>query len=290
MIGIVFALLCAVFIAFSQLSLRKSYRELAPSVAFFFDAIFGLLLWVPLAIFMGILGNVSWSEAFLFAFISAILSEAIVFYALSHGELAVTATVLATYPVYTVIFSRIFNNEILSLPVTFFVALAILGSIIASSPEKIKKDELKLSKKVTWPFIAAVCIGLSDTISKGYINRSNDFSFLFSLGFIQIPVAIAYLRIEGQSAVKSIEGVIKKLSNYKYALLGGLFNIIGTGFLWLSFSFAPASIASPITGSNGALTVLFSRLILKEKISVRKYLGILFTFIGIIGIAVLRAD
>ena len=208
MIGIVFALLCAVFIAFSQLSLRKSYRELAPSVAFFFDAIFGLLLWVPLAIFMGISGNVSWSEAFLFAFISAILSEAIVFYALSHGELAVTATVLATYPVYTVIFSRIFNNEILSLPVTFFVALAILGSIIASSPEKIKKDELKLSKKVTWPFIAAVCIGLSDTISKGYINRSNDFSFLFSLGFIQIQSLIAYLRIEGQSAIKSIE-VIK---------------------------------------------------------------------------------
>jgi len=131
MSGIVFALLCAVFIAFSQLSLRKSYQDLPPSVAFFFDAIFGLLLWVPLAIFMGISGNVSWGEAFL---------------------------------------------------------------------------------------------------------------------------------------------------------------IIGTGFLWLSFSFAPASIASPITGSNGALTVLFSRFILKEKISARKYLGILFTFIGIIGIAVLRAD
>jgi len=290
MSGIVFALLCAVFIAFSQLSLRKSYQDLPPSVAFFFDAIFGLLLWVPLAIFMGISGNVSWSEAFLFAFISAILSEAIVFYALSHGELAVTATVLATYPVYTVIFSRLFNNEILSLQVSLFVVLAILGSIIASVPEKIKKSELKLSKKIAWPFIAAVCIGLSDTISKGYINKSNDFSFLFSLGFIQIPVAIAYLRIEKQSIIKSVQGVINKLSNYKYALLGGLFNIIGTGFLWLSFSFAQASIASPITGGNGALTVLFSRIILKEKISARKYLGILFTFIGIIGIAVLRAD
>lgn len=289
MIGIVFALFCAVFIAFSQLSLRKSYQELPPSVAFFFDAIFGLLIWVPLAIFMGISGNVSWGEAFLFAFISAILSEAIVFYALSHGELAVTATVLATYPVYTVIFSRIFNNEILSLPVTFFVVLAILGSIIASTPEKIKKDELKLSKKVAWPFIAAVCIGLSDTISKGYINRSSDFSFLFSLGFIQIPVAIVYLRIEKQSIIKSVQGVINKLSNYKYALLGGLFNIIGTGFLWLSFSFAPASIASPITGGNGALTVLFSRFILKEKIPAKKYLGIVLAFVGIIGITVLRA-
>lgn len=286
--GIIFALLCAIFIAFSQLSLRKSYQELAPSIAFLFDAIFGLLIWVPLAIFMGISGTVNWGEAIMFAVISAILSEAIVFYALSHGELAVTATVLTTYPVYTIIFSRLLNNETLSLPVSFFVVLAILGSIIASLPDKLKRSELKLQKKIMWPFIAAVCIGLSDTISKGYINQSNDFSFLFSLGFVQIPVAIAYLRIEKQSLIYSVLGVVNRFKDYRFALLGGLFNIIGTGFLWLSFSFAPASIASPITGSNGALTVLLSRFILKEKISIRKYLGILIAFVGVIGIAMLR--
>lgn len=290
MSGIIFAILCAVFVAFSQLALRKSYQELPPSVAFLFDAIFGLLIWVPLAVFMGISGSVSWGDAIFFAVVSAILSEAIVFYALSHGELAVTATVLATYPVYTVIFSRILNNETLSLPVAFFVCLAILGSIVASTPNKIKKEELKLSKGIVWPFVAAICIGLSDTISKGYINKSGDFSFLFSLGFVQIPVALAYLRIEKQSFTESIDGVFKKIKDYKFALLGGLFNIIGTGFLWLSFSFAPASIASPITGSNGALTVLFSRLILKEKIVARKYIGILLAFIGVIGIAVLRSN
>lgn len=290
MIGIIFALLCAVFVAFSQLSLRKSYQELPPSVAFFFDAIFGLLIWVPLAVFMGVSGDVSWGQAIFFAIVSAILSEAIVFYALSHGELAVTATILATYPVYTVIFSRVFNHEIVSLQVLLFVALAIVGSIIASTPDKIRKSELKLHMGIVWPFIAAVCIGLSDTISKGYINRSNDFSFLFSLGFVQIPVALAYLRIEKQSLVKSVQGVMGKLSSYKFALMGGLLNIIGTGFLWLSFSYAPASIASPITGSNGALTVLFSRILLKEKILPRKYFGVIVAFIGIVGIAILRAD
>ncbi len=237
---------------------------------------------------MGVSGAVNWREAIMFATISAILSEAIVFYALSHGELAVTATVLATYPVYTVIFSRLLNNEILSLPVTFFVILTIFGSIVASLPEKLIGDSPILRKGILWPFIAAICIGLSDTISKGYINRSNDFSFLFSLGFVQIPVAIAYLRIERQSLVQSVEGVIKKLGNYKFALLGGLFNIVGTGFLWLSFSFAPASIASPITGSNGALTVLLSRLVLKEKIAIRKYVGILLAFVGVVGITIFR--
>jgi len=239
---------------------------------------------------MGISGTVSWGQAIFFAVISAILSEAIVFYALSHGELAVTATVLATYPVYTVIFSRLFNNEVLSIQITLFVALAILGSIIASLPDKIKKSEIKFSKGIVWPFVAAICIGLSDTLSKGYINKSENFSFLFSLGFVQVPIALAYLKIEKQSLISSIEGVAKRIKEYKFALLGGLFNIIGTGFLWLSFSYAPASIASPITGTNGALTVILSRLLLKEKISKIKYLGIVLAFIGIIGITVLRAN
>lgn len=289
MTGIIFALLCAIFIAFSQLSLRKSYKELQPSVAFLFDSIFGLLIWVPLAIFMGISSNVSWDQAILYALISAILSEAIVFYALSHGELSVTATVLATYPVYTVIFSRFINKEILSLPVLIFVLFAIAGSVIASTPDKINR-EFKINSSIFWPFLAAICIGLSDTLSKGYINRSNDFSFLFTLGFIQIPIAVAYLRIEKQSITNAFRGVIKDIKTYKYAMIGGLFNIIGTGFLWLSFSYAPASIASPITGSNGALTVVLSRILLKEQIAKRKYVGIILAFIGIIGLAILRAN
>src|SRR3989339_1722442 len=113
--GIIFALLSALFIAFSLTSLKRSYKDMPPSVAFLFDALFGLLIWVPLAVFMGISINVDWTQALFFAFVSAILSEALVFYALSHGELAITATILATYPIYTVIFSRLFNNELLSL-------------------------------------------------------------------------------------------------------------------------------------------------------------------------------
>ncbi|PIR42239.1 hypothetical protein CO058_00815 [candidate division WWE3 bacterium CG_4_9_14_0_2_um_filter_35_11] len=48
--------------------------------------------------------------------------------------------------------------------------------------------------------------------------------------------------------------------------------------------------ASPITASNGALTVLLSRILLKEKIIPRKYIGILLAFIGVIGIAFLKSD
>ena len=103
-------------------------------------------------------------------------------------------------------------------------------------------------------------------------------------GIIQVPIAVAYLRIEKQSITQSLTGIFRRFNEYKFALLGGLFNIIGTGFLWLSFYYVPASIASPITGSSGALTVLFSRILLKEKIVSIKYVGIVLAFIGVMGI------
>lgn len=285
MLGIILALGAALFIALAQIALRKSYKEFKPSVGFFFDAMFGLILWLPLALIMGVTFGVSFEQAILYAFISAILSEALYFYALSHGELAITATVIATYPVYTVLFSKILNDEVLTPLLYFFVILAILGSIVASMPDKVNKSELKLSAALVWPFAVAIGAGLSDTLSKGYINRSGDFSFLFALGLVQVPVALAYLRLEKESVVTALKGAVESFNVYKQALLGGFLNIIGTGLLWLSFSFAPASVASPITGVSGALTVMFARFAFSERLSIRKYLGIILALVGVFGIA-----
>lgn len=289
MTGILLALASAVFIGVSQFMLRKSYKELKPSIAFFFDSIFGLFIWVPLALVMGVTFGLGIKEALVYALISAVLSEAIVFYALSHGELAITATVLATYPAYTVLFSWIINNESLPAGLLTFVIIAILGSILASSPKAKEVKNIRPSKAVIWPFIAAICIGLSDTVSKGYINRSGDFSLLFMLGFVQIPVALAYLRIEKERIVFAMTTTLHSIKTYKWAILGGFFNIVGTGFLWLSFSYAPASVASPVTGVNGIVTILLARYFMKDHISKKQYLAIAVALIGVVGIALSRS-
>ncbi|OGM18649.1 hypothetical protein A2686_04245 [Candidatus Woesebacteria bacterium RIFCSPHIGHO2_01_FULL_38_10] len=285
MSGVVAAIYSSFFLALSQASLKKSYRELAPSVAFFFDATFGLILWIPLAIFFGI-KLALFKEVLLYAILSAILSEALVFYSLSKGQLSITTILIGSYPIYTILFSYLVNNEVLTPPLTAFVGITIFGTLISYLPSKLNRKELRKSGAILWPVVAAVAIGLSDTLSKRVINKTMDFTFLFALALVQVPVALVYLNLEKQNILKELSEIKTKTYDYKNAIAGSLFNIIGTGLLWIAFSKTLASIASPITATSGVLVIIISLLFLDEKISWRQFLGILFAFVGIIGIAV----
>src|SRR3989344_161427 len=286
MSGVIAAIYSSFFLALSQASLKKSYRELRPSVAFFFDMVFGVLLWLPLAIYFGV-NLASFNEVLIYAIISAILSEAVVFYALSKGQLSITSILIGSYPIYTILFSFLINKELLTLSQSLFVALTIIGTLISYLPSKLSREELKKSGALIWPLIAAVGIGLSDTLSKKIITKTEDFTFLFVLALVQIPVAFIYLKLEKQNIIKKMQVIRQKAYDYKNAIAGSLFNIIGTGLLWIAFSRTLASIASPITATSGVLVIIISLLFLDEKISLRQILGIFLVILGIIGIAIL---
>ena len=282
--GIVAAIYSSFFLALSQGALKKGYKEFEPSVAFLFDSLFGFFLWVPLAIYFGI--NTSFlGEVFIYALLSAILSEALYFYALSKGQLSITAILLGSYPIYTILLSYFINNERLTTIQAIFIALTIVGTLITYLPSKLSVEELKKSGAIFWPLIAAVGVGLSDSFSKRIINKTGDFSFLFMLALVQLPVAYLYLKIERQKVFGSITNTIKNIKSYKFPLAGSFFNIIGTGLLWISFSFTLASIASPITATSGAIVVLLAVIFMDENISIKSILGLFMVFIGIIGIS-----
>jgi len=158
--GIVAAIYASFFLALAQGALKKSYKEFEPSIAFFFDMIFGLLLWLPLSLYFGIhIGNLS--TVLIYAILSAILSEALYFFALSKGQLSITAILLGSYPIYTIIFSYFINHERLTSLQMVFVLITIIGTLLTYLPSKLSFEELKKSGALFWPIIAALGIGLS---------------------------------------------------------------------------------------------------------------------------------
>jgi drug/metabolite transporter (DMT)-like permease len=282
--GVVAAVYASFFLAISQAALKKSYRELEPSVSFFFDALLSLVIWIPIAVFFG--AQISeLPQNLIYAIISAILSEALVFYALSKGQLSVTAIIIASYPIYTIIFSYFINGETLNQIQLIFVSITIAGTLLSSLPSKLSKKELWKSGAILWPIIAAFAIGFSDALSKKVIDQTSSFSFLAALALVQIPVALIYLKIEKQKIRKIVKSVRKNVGEFKYPLLGSIFNVIGVALLWLSFENTMASIASPITATSGAILILLTILFMDEKIKLKNLIGITLVFIGIFGIS-----
>ncbi len=281
--GIFFAILAALAQSVLWVALKKSYESLKPSVAFFFDMLLGLLVWIPFSLIMGVeFGHMG--EILMYALISAILSEAFVFYVFSKGEVSYTSTIFSTYPLFTILFSVLINHERLMDMQWAMVGLVIIGTLIISMPAKIAKKEFSKKAFLIWPLLGALAVGISDTLSKGVINRTSAESFLFGLALAQIPVALGYLKYEKQ-AIPKYEVVRDQWSTYKYAVLGSVMNVLTVLFLWLAFARAPASIASPITASYPGFVILMAIVFLKEKVLRKDYVGFVLVILSVMGIS-----
>lgn len=283
--GIFFAILAALTQSILWVALKKSYENLAPSIAFFFDMIMGLLVWIPFSLFVGVDFS-RMGEIFIYAIISGILSEAFVFYVFSKGEVSYTSTIFSTYPLFTIFFSVLLNHERLSPEQWALVGVVIFGTLVVSIPEKFSKSELAKKSFLVWPMLGALAVGISDTLSKGIIDKTSAESFLFGLAFAQVPIALGYLRFEKQ-VVPKLENIRKHWGVYKFALLGSAMNMLTVLFLWLAFARAPASIASPITASYPGFVVLLAVAFLKEKVAKKDCLGFTLIILSVMGISYL---
>lgn len=283
--GIIFGLLAAVSFALFFTFVKKSYEEFPPSVAFFFDMAFGLILWIPFSLWIGF-DFADLPKVFLYSVLSAILSEAFSFYVISKGEVSLTGTIFSSYPIYTILFALIFLGEKLSLNGWLFVALTIAGTILASLPKKLTWKDFKAKTYLLWALAGAVAAGFSDVISKSIIDQTSASVFLFGLAFAQLPISLGYLRVEKQS-LSQFKDIFSKWSKYKFSIIGSFFSAFGLIFLWLAFEQTQASIASPLTGSYPAIMIVLALTWLKEKPSKIELLGVVATVVGVIGVSVI---
>ena len=281
--GILFALLSALAFAFGYISLKRSFKEFPPSVAFFFDMIFGLLLWIPFSLLLGF-DFTQLPKVLIYAAISGILSEAFVFYVLSKGEISITGTVFSSYPVYTILFSILLLGERLQPLHWLFIFITIIGTVLVSLPKKTSKSELKKKGYILWAIAGALAVGLSDTISKGAIDQTSAATFLFALAFMQIPISLVYLKLEKET-FKHLFTFTKQMNKYKYSLAGSFLNVVGLIGLWLAFENTYASIASPLTAAYPGIMVILAVVFLKEKPRKIEWIGLGLIMLGVIGIS-----
>ncbi len=285
MIGILFGLLAAAGQGFGYAILKKSFDERASSLAFFCDMFFGLLIWIPVSLVLG----VEWNNVlyiFGYALISAVLAEAFVFFVLAKGEISLTQPVFSTYPLFTLLFSSIVNGDRLSFAVIISIISIIAGIVVLAFPVQINKAELKKRVLLLWPLAGAFAVGISDSLSKHALDTATTGTFLFALAFAQIPVAIGYLVIEKQK-MNDVVVMFKNYKQYINSFLGSFFIVSTLVFFWLAFTYTKASIASPITATYVIFTLIFAAIIVKEKVILKDKIGIVITVLGVLALSFL---
>jgi len=259
--GIIFGLITAFIQALSHIVLKKSYQELTPAVAFFFDSLFGILIWIPFSLITGANIYEFW-RVLPYALISAVFAEAFVFYILSKGALSLTNTVFFTYPLFTILFSRFINYELLTFSQLIAVSIVIGGLLILSFPNKWHKEELRQKTILLWPLLAAVSVGVSDSLSKNILSQTSTATFLFTLAIAQLPVSILYLKFENKFNLAST----LRQKDVLISVLASFLMVISLVFFWITFSLLPASIASPLTGISPVVVLILAKIYLKESI------------------------
>ena len=281
-IGIIFGLATALFQALSYIFMRRSLQDFSESMAFMMNALTGVVIWIPFAT----LTNGVWSDVLFvlpIALLSAILSEAFVFFATARGDTIVTGVLFSTYPIFTIFFAYLFLQERLLFLAWIALGLVIIGTLVVSSPSRREWAKEKVSHwefhLIAWPLVAAVAVSISDVAGKHIIDQTSAGTFLIALAIAE--VGILFLRLQKQS-LRQLKTFFSHFKDHKYAFFSGLLSTLAVLMLWLAFEILPASIASPLTAVTPIFVFVLGITFLKEKVSFKNTLGLIVVTIGVL--------
>ena len=210
-------------------------------------------------------------------------------------ELSISSPVQNTSGVITAILLLLFFKEKYDFPFYIAVVLIFIGiiwiSLIELKDNKKKRIEYKKKNNITkviaftmiFPLLYCVLDGAGTFLDGIYLDKleliSEDSALVaYELTFLLYGiVTFIYLKIKN---------VKIKLINEKPKIAAAVFETAGQFFYVYAMS-GNATISAPIVGSYCILSMILSRIFLKEKLSLKEYMAIGLVLIGIVILAVM---
>ena len=163
---LIYALLTACLWGTGQLFLKKGYAKISPLWTAVIDLPIYLLIFVPFSLVKGASFDIN-PEDLILIFIVATLTVAY-YYGLAKGQLAVSGTLIAAYPIVTVVASIMFLGEYISPLQILAVGSVIVGTVLISLNDKFRLGKNK--SLIIWPIATAFILGISDFVAKIALN------------------------------------------------------------------------------------------------------------------------
>ncbi len=185
------------------------------------------------------------------------------------GPVAIVGTLSAAYPALTIVFARIFLGEQLSASKYVAITLVIGGCLGLSYTPSVEESQTTSRRWIPLSLLALLCWATSNTLIKySYslpgANEAN-LAVCSSIGGALTLGVFGLLR--GRGGTHSVRAWVH--SFVPMGMMAG-----GSLGLIIAAHHGPISIVTPLIGSYPVVTLIYSALVLKERISRLQYLCI----------------
>ena len=260
----------AVFWAAGQVLVKKGFDHIPPLWSNIFTNILVCIIHiVPALLLSGFRINVPPLPILITIVVCASFYHTF-YYAISKGEVSLTATLVAGYPMVTVLLSGLFLKERLE-PVQYLgVCLVVTGVVLIALPEIRMSEKLRDLSWIVWGLACAFLIGAGDFLTKLSVNRIGAYSHIIFLAVVSNPMGgLNYLidrkarpfpRIRSKKALPTLTGLTTMST--------------GTLLFILSFDYGKVSLIAPVSSIYPAIIAVLAVRFLGEKITAKQITGI----------------
>jgi uncharacterized membrane protein len=274
----------ALCFAVGQILVKKGFEHIPPLWNNIVNNLLALVFWIPFAILLNDSEvNVPGFEVFLTMLAAATLYQ-FFFYSISKGRISLTGTVVAAYPVFTVVLSLLFLDERLG-PLQYVgIASIIGGGVVVAVPEDgtRKKGSSHDAGWLLWGFAGAFTIGVGDFLIKTTVNAIGAHNNAFFLALIfNFLSAVNYL-VDRRN--RKAPAIFSK--RFAPTLSGICLHLIGAILFWSAMGLEKISLVGPVSSIYPAIVAVLAVKFLKERISAKHGTGIGITILGLILVGV----
>lgn len=215
-----------------------------------------------------------------------IIIQSIGFYcsisAIKYGKVAITSSIQRTQVIVTFLLGILILKEQFTILQLIISGILVTLSIMIARDKKNDEEEIDKKAKqkaIMYSWGVVLFYGISDFINKIYITEyQSPLYVMFNYAIIIVIGIFAYCLI-----TKNWNYIdIRNINNKGYFVLQSVLDVSSSIFNRFALLDGNVSIVSVISTSSIIITIFASRLILREKISWKKYLMILGIFMCVL--------
>jgi uncharacterized membrane protein len=275
-----FAFCAAVLWALGQIFIKKGFSHFPPLWSNIVGNVLSLFIWVPF-----VLCNTGFSIKLpplknIGIILGASSLYHLFYYSIFKGQISLTGTLVAGYPIFTIALSHIFLGERLTIVQYLGITLILIGDVVFAIPEKtgMIKDKRGNLSWILWGLVGACTIGSGDFIAKFSINQIGVYRHMLTLALFSNAVSSLNYLLDIKN--RDMPKILSRRSLPSFA--GIIITLIGSIFFLLAMENGAASLIVSISSVYPGFVALLAVRFLGEKVSIKQITGIITAVLGLI--------